>query len=177
MPLDSWSLSLLPARRRTQLDPIDVLAHHLFYMQDLDLGACSCNILRWVHQPESAAPLLVVFWLRVDPHRPSSRHDVAVPLPRNFFSTHPHLRRVFIEGAFLSSWAAGLLTSLTVLSISASDSRNASHPAAASATPTTDAGNGPQLLSSSTVGATGNLNRGTGYPCVRVRCSLFLLQH
>jgi F-box-like len=124
MSLDTWTLPLPPAaRRRPQLDPVDVLAQHLFHIQDLDLGACSCNILPWARLLETAAPLLEVFWVRVDPHRPGTRHDVAVPLPHNFLSTHPRLRRVFVEGAFLSSWAAGPLTTLTALSISAPDPR------------------------------------------------------
>jgi hypothetical protein len=48
---------------------------------------------------------------------------VAVPLPCNFLSTHLRLHHVFVEGAFLSSWAAGPLTSLTVQSISGPDPR------------------------------------------------------
>ena len=124
MPLDTWSLPLPPLpRRRAQLDPVDVLAQHLFHIQELDLSACSCNILPWVRLLETAAPLLEVFWLRVDAHRPGARHDVTVPLPRNFLETHPRLRRVVIEGAFLSGWAARPLTALTVLSISAPDPR------------------------------------------------------
>ena len=132
IPLDPWAAATLPpfssmAPRRTQLDPIDVLSQHLFHIQDLDLNACSCAILPWVRLLETAAPLLEVFGLHVDVHRPGTRHDVAVPLPRNFLATHPRLRRLNVHGAFLSSWATpaeGLpLSSLTYLSICAPDPR------------------------------------------------------
>jgi hypothetical protein len=72
------------SRMLTQLDPVDVLAQHLFHIQDLDLDACSCTILPWVHILETAAPLLEVCCLRVDAHRPGMRHNAVVPLPRNF---------------------------------------------------------------------------------------------
>lgn len=69
--------------------------------------------------------------LTLGPHprdrRPGTRHNVVVPLPRNFLATHPRLRRLNINGAFLSSWATppgGLpLSSLTYLSILAPDPR------------------------------------------------------
>ena len=141
MQLDPWGLpALVPslssgaaagagaASRRPHLDPVDVLAQHLFHIQELDLGACSCSILPWVRLLETAAPLLEVLWLRVDPHRPGMRHDVAVPLPSNFLATHPRLRRLFVDGALLSSWAIAPgvpLASLTLLSICAPDPRRA----------------------------------------------------
>jgi len=125
MPLDPWGLPPPPAPRRAQLDPVDVLSQHLFHIQDLDLSACSCSILPWVRLLETAAPLLEVFWLRVDPHRPGARHDIAVSLPRNFLATHPRLRRIIIDGAFLSSWAVPTqpLASLTLLNIGVPDPR------------------------------------------------------
>ncbi|KAI9463936.1 hypothetical protein F5148DRAFT_1286004 [Russula earlei] len=125
MPLDPWGLPPVLAPRRAQLDPVDVLSQHLFHMQDLDLSACSCTILPWVRLLETAAPLLESFWLRVDPHRPGAWHDVPVPLPPNFLATHPRLRCVIVDGAFLSCWVvpAQSLASLTLLSICAPDPR------------------------------------------------------
>jgi hypothetical protein len=132
IPLDPWAAATLPpfpslAPRRPQLDPIDVLSQHLFHIQDLDLNACSCTILPWVRLLETAAPLLEAFCLRVDVHRPGTRHNVVVPLPPNFLATHPRLRRLNVNGAILSSWATppgGLpLSSLTHLSILAPDPR------------------------------------------------------
>jgi uncharacterized membrane protein YgcG len=132
IPLDPWAAATLPhfpslTPRRPQLDPVDVLAQHLFHIQDLDLSACSCTILPWVRILETAAPLLEVICLRVDAHRPGTRHNVVVPLPRNFLATHPRLCRLNVNGAFLSSWATppgGLpLSSLTHISILAPDPR------------------------------------------------------
>ena len=132
IPLDPWAAATLPpfpslVPRRSQLDPVDVLAQHLFHIQDLDLNACSCTILPWVRILETDAPLLEAFSLRVDPHRPGTRHNVVVPLPPNFLATHPRLRRLNVNGAFLSNWATpsgGLpLSSLTHLSILAPDPR------------------------------------------------------
>jgi len=129
----SWSSSLSPggaaARAAQQLDPVDVLAQHLFHIQELDLAACSCTILPWVRLLETAAPLLEVLWLRVYPHRPGTRHDVPVPLPHNFLFTHPRLRRLIVDGAHLASWTvspAPPLTALTLLNVCAPDPRKTS---------------------------------------------------
>jgi hypothetical protein len=77
IPLDPWATATLPpfpspSPRRPQLDPVDVLAQHLFHIQDLDQNACSCTILPWVRILETAAPLLEAFCLRVDAHRPGT---------------------------------------------------------------------------------------------------------
>ena len=146
MPLDSWGLpaslwaaassSSAPgagaARRRAQLEPVDVLAQHLFHMQELELAACACSIRPWVRALETAAPLLEVLCLRVVPHRPGTRHDVPVPLPRNFLATHPRLHRLTVDGALLSSWAVGPgapLAVLTRLNVFAPDPRKATERA------------------------------------------------
>lgn len=132
----SWSSSLSPggaaARAAQQLDPVDVLAQHLFHIQELDLAACSCTILPWVRLLETAAPLLEVLWLRVYPHRPGTRHDVPVPLPHNFLFTHPRLRRLIVDGAHLASWAvspAPPLAALTLLNVCTPDPRKTSSAA------------------------------------------------
>jgi hypothetical protein len=129
----SWSSSLSPGapgnRAAQQLDPVDVLAQHLFHIQELDLAACSCTILPWVRLLETAAPLLEAFWLRVHPHRPGTRHDVPVPLPHNFLSTHQRLRRLIVDGAHIASWAISPsppLPLLTFLNVSAPDPRKTS---------------------------------------------------
>ena len=117
------------ASRRPHLDPIDVLAQHLFHIRELDLGACSCSILPSVRLLETAAPLLEVLRLCVKQHPPGMRLDVAVPLPSNFLATHPRLRHLFVDGAHLSSWAIAPgvpLASLTLLSIHAPDPRRTS---------------------------------------------------
>jgi hypothetical protein len=56
------------------------------------------------------------------------RHNIVVPLPSNFLTTHPRLHCLFVDGALLSSWtiAPGVpLASLMHLSICAPDPRRA----------------------------------------------------
>ena len=135
IPLDPWATASLPpfpslTPRRSQLEPNYVLVQHLPHIQDLDLSACSCTMLHWVLLLETPAPLLEVFCLHVDMHRPGTRHDLGVALPLNFFATHPRLRRVNVNGAYVSNWTTppgGLpLSSLTHLSISPPDPRKTS---------------------------------------------------
>jgi hypothetical protein len=59
-------------------------------------------------------------------HRPAQpRRPIA--LPDNFLATHPRIRRLYLEQAFLASWVPGPspLTQLVVFSIVAPDPRNA----------------------------------------------------
>lgn len=118
--------------RRPTLDPLDVLVDHLCHIQDLDLRACSCDASRWVRVLETAAPLLEDLWLYIDPHDLGTLPDSPIALPDNFLSTHPRLRRIYLEQAFLASWAPGLqpLTQLVAFSIVAPHTRNAASRAA-----------------------------------------------
>ena len=129
------------ASRRPPLDPVDVLAQHLFHIRELELTACSCSALPWVRLLETVAPLLEVLRLCVEQHPPRIPYDVAVPLPSNFLATHPHLRRLSVDGALLSSWAiapGAPLASLTFLSIHAPDPRKTSIERANLIVPTLD---------------------------------------
>ena len=112
-----------PKRGPLKLDPIYVLSNHLFHIQNLELGACSCTARRWVRLLETSAPLLETVWMRINSHRPDSRRssDLPVALPCNFLATHPRLRRVIIENAFFSSWSLGIHppSQLVVFSITA----------------------------------------------------------
>jgi hypothetical protein len=122
----AYSQRTAPLPHLRTIDPVDVLAQHLFHIQELDLGACSCSILPWVRLLKTATLLLKVLWLRVNPHHPRMRHDVVVPLPSSFLATHPCLHCLFIDGALLSSWTVAPsvpLVSLTHLSICAPDLR------------------------------------------------------
>lgn len=96
-------LSLAPRR-----DPFDVLTQPIFYIQDLELRACSCSILSWVRLFETAAPLLEAFRLHAEVHRPGTPHDMhdtrAVPPLRNFLATHPRFRRINVNDPFRSGY-------------------------------------------------------------------------
>ena len=120
--------------RRPTLDPLDVLVDHLCHIQDLDLRACSCDASRWVSLLETSAPLLENFWLYIDPHDPGTLPDVPIALPDNFLATHPRLRRVYLEQAFLASWVPGPhpLTQLVAFTIVAPHPRHAASRAASS---------------------------------------------
>ena len=119
----SWGR--LPKPGPPKLDPLEVLAKHLFHIQELELGACSCTSLQWVRLLEATAPLLETFWLRINNHLPGTLPNDPITLPGNFLATHPYLRRVVLENAYLSSWAFGPrpLAQLVVLTIIAPDPR------------------------------------------------------
>ena len=129
--------AITTASTRPTLDPLDVLAHHLCHTQCLNLRACSCDASRWVRLLETSAPLLEQFWLFIDPHDLGSLPDAPIALPDNFLATHPRLRLVYLDQAFLASWAPGphTLTQLVAFSIVAPDPRHAASRAA-SALPT-----------------------------------------
>ncbi|KAF8263586.1 hypothetical protein EI94DRAFT_1740599 [Lactarius quietus] len=109
----------LPKPGPPKLDPLEVLARHLSHIRELELGACSCTSLRWVSLLEASAPCLETLWLRINPHRPGTLPNAFIALPDNFLATHPRLRRLVLENAYLSSWSPGLhtLSQLTVLTI------------------------------------------------------------
>ena len=109
----------LPKPGAPKLDPLEVLGKHLSHIRELELGACSCTSRRWVSLLEATAPVLETFWLRINPHRPGSLPNAFIALPDNFLATHPRLRRVVLENAFLSSWSPGPhpLSQLTVLTV------------------------------------------------------------
>jgi hypothetical protein len=57
---------------------------------------------RWVSLLEATAPHLETLWLRINTHRPGSRFPTAfIALPNNFLASHPRLRRLVLENAFL----------------------------------------------------------------------------
>ena len=120
----SWGQ--LPKPGPPKLDPLEVLAKHLFHIGELELGACSCTSRRWVSLLEATAPLLETLWLRINLHRSGSLPDTPIALPDNFLATHPRLRRLVLENAFLSNWALGPypLNQLVFLTIIAPDSRH-----------------------------------------------------
>ena len=103
---------------------VDVLAEHLFHIQDLTLRACSCDVSSWVPLLHAAAPLLESLWLCVYPH---SSDNTPIALPDNFLATHPRIRHLYLEQAFLASWAPGPgpLTRLVSITVSAPDPRHA----------------------------------------------------
>ena len=109
----------LPKPGPPKLDPLEVLAKHLSHIRELELGACSCTSRRWVNLLEAAAPLLETLWLRINPHRPGTLPNAFISLPENFLASHPLLRRLVLENAFLSSWSPGPhpLSQLTVLTV------------------------------------------------------------
>ncbi|KAH8981137.1 hypothetical protein EDB92DRAFT_2107027 [Lactarius akahatsu] len=113
-----------------KLDPHKVLVEHLFHIRELELGACSCTARRWVSLLEAAAPLLETLLLRVNLHRSGLLPSTPIALPDNFLTTHPRLRRIVLENAFISSWALGSLplAQLTSLTITALDQRNTMDP-------------------------------------------------
>ncbi|KAI9445899.1 hypothetical protein H4582DRAFT_2093700 [Lactarius indigo] len=113
-----------------KLDPYKVLVEHLFHIRELELSACSCTARRWVGLLETAAPVLETLMLRFNLHRSGLLPDTPIALPNNFLATHPRLRRVVLENAFLSSWALGSLplAQLTSLTITAPDLRYAMEP-------------------------------------------------
>ncbi|KAI9449012.1 hypothetical protein BJY52DRAFT_1228020 [Lactarius psammicola] len=125
-------MGLLPRPRRPALDPLDVLVDHLFHIKDLEFCACACVAPPWVCLLETAAPFLEELWLRIDPHDPGTLPDAPIALPDNFLATHPRLRRLVIEEAFLASWVPGTgpLKQLVTLSIAAPDPRHAASRAA-----------------------------------------------
>ena len=120
----SWGR--LPKPGAPKLDPLEVLSKHLFHIRELELGACSCTSRQWVGLLEATAPVLETFWLRINLHRSDSLPNSPIALPENFLATHPHLHRVVLENAFLSSWAMGSrpLAHLIFLTIIAPDSRH-----------------------------------------------------
>ncbi|KAF8263587.1 hypothetical protein EI94DRAFT_571624 [Lactarius quietus] len=120
----SWGK--LPKPGTPKLDPLEVLAKHLFHIRELELGACSCTSRQWVGLLEATAPALETFWLRINLHRFDSLPNVPIALPDNFLATHPRLRRLVLENAFLSSWALGHqpLAHLVFLTIIAPDPRH-----------------------------------------------------
>ena len=97
----------LPKPGLPKLDPVDVLLQHLFRIRELELGTCSCTAPLWVSLLETTAPFLETFWLRINLHRSGSLPNTPISLPYNFLATHPRLRRVVLENAFLSSWSPG----------------------------------------------------------------------
>jgi hypothetical protein len=109
----------LPKPGPSNLDPLEVLAKHLSHIRELELGACSCTSRRWVNLLEAAAPHLETLWLRINPHRPGTLHNAFIALPDNFLASHPRLRRLVLENAFLLSWSPGPnpLSQLTVLTV------------------------------------------------------------
>ncbi|KAH9170440.1 hypothetical protein EDB89DRAFT_1306448 [Lactarius sanguifluus] len=113
-----------------KLDPHKVLVEHLFHIRELELGACSCTARRWVSLLETAAPLLETLLLRINLHRSGLRSNTPIALPDNFLTTHPRLRRIFLENALLSSWALGSLplAQLASLTITTLDPRNTMDP-------------------------------------------------
>ncbi|KAI9435821.1 hypothetical protein H4582DRAFT_2079450 [Lactarius indigo] len=119
------SLLLLP--RRPALDPLDVLAGHLSHIRELELHGCACYAPPWVCLLETPAPFLEELWLRIDPHYPGTLPDTPIALPENFLETHPRLRRLVLEEAFLASWVPGPhpLTQFVTLTITAPDPRHA----------------------------------------------------
>ncbi|KAH9064387.1 hypothetical protein EDB87DRAFT_1321589 [Lactarius vividus] len=129
--------SLLPPPLRPALDPFDVLVDHLYHVRELELHACACSAPPRVSLLEMPAPFLEELWLRIDPHYPGTLPDAPIALPENFLATHPRLRRLVLEEAFLSSWVPGPrpLTQFVTLTITAPDPRHAL-PRAASVVPT-----------------------------------------
>lgn len=119
----SWGR--IPKSGPPKLDPVEVLAQHLFHIQELELGACPCAARRWVILLETSAPLLESFWLRINLHWSGSLPNTPIALPDNFLATHPRLRRVVLENATLSSWALGshTLSQLSFLTIVAPNPR------------------------------------------------------
>ncbi|KAH9176104.1 hypothetical protein EDB89DRAFT_201167 [Lactarius sanguifluus] len=121
--------SLLPWSRRPALEPFDVLVDHLSHIRELELHACACacSAPNWVCVLGSPAPFLEELWLRIDPHYPGTLPDAPIALPENFLATHPRLRRLVLEEAFLSSWVPGPcpLTQFVRLTIVAPDPRHA----------------------------------------------------
>ena len=119
----SWGR--LPKPGSPKLDPIEVLAQHLFHIQELELGACPCTAHRWVVLLETAAPLLESFWLHINLHLSDSLPNNPIVLPDNFLATHLRLRRIVLEDAILSSWTFGRhpLVQLALLTIVAPDPR------------------------------------------------------
>ena len=122
-----------------KLDPHEVLVKHLFHIRELELGACSCTTRRWVSLLETAAPLLETLLLRINLHRSGSLPNTPIALPDNFLATHPRLRRIVLENAFLSSWTLGShpLAQLASLTIIAPDPRHTTDHSAL-VTPTRD---------------------------------------
>ncbi|KAN0127159.1 hypothetical protein V8E53_015029 [Lactarius tabidus] len=120
----SWGR--LPKPGPPKLDPLEVLAKHLFHIRELELGACACTSRRWVSLLEATAPLLETLWLRINLHRSGLLPNTPIALPDNFLATHPRLRRLVLENAFFSSWALGSypLAQLVFLTIIAPDPRH-----------------------------------------------------
>jgi hypothetical protein len=114
-----------PKRGPPKVDPLGVLVDHLFHIRDLELGACPCTACLWAVPLKTASPLLETFWLRVKPHQSRSLPNTPIALPDNFLATHPRLRQVVLENAFLSSWDLGPqpLAQLASLTIIAPDPR------------------------------------------------------
>ena len=111
----------LPKPGPPMLNPLEVLAKHLFHTRELELGSCSCTAPSWVSLLETTAPLLETFWLHINLHQSGSLPNIPIALPDNFLATHPRLRRLVLENAFLSSWSPGPhpLSQLVVLIVTA----------------------------------------------------------
>ena len=123
-PASAVSRSTRPA---PTLDPADVLLNHLSHIQNLELRACACEASSWTPLLKAAAPLLEVLWLCIDPHEHGSAlPNAPIALPDNFLATHPRIRRLYLEQAFLANWVHGpsALTQLVVFSIHAPDPRS-----------------------------------------------------
>ncbi|KAI0262780.1 hypothetical protein BC834DRAFT_374372 [Gloeopeniophorella convolvens] len=118
LPALPWSTEKL------HLDPIEVLSQHLFHIQDLIISSCPCNIIPWIRLLETAAPLLESLSVTVNLHLPDTTRDNPVPIPENFLSTHPRLRKLSLLWTFLSDWTACSLPLLTALNIDAPDPQN-----------------------------------------------------